>query len=230
MIGIIAFPEVHTNKSVFPSNYVKWIESSGAIAVVLPYTISPKHLNQWLNKLSGLVWTGGAIESHQYSTLQYDTYMNTLHLSFEIIKKYNDKGIYFPLWGTCLGFEILVLFGKNIHPDNIFKHIQTHPKSGKGCIQFTQSSRLSSWFDPEMRKKMETTPCALHHHTLGFDIIPMKHLTIVSTDSDFINMIEYKKYPFYGVQFHPDRPFNAFSRKVSYQFSCFLKNECEHTN
>jgi len=225
MIGIIAFPEVHTSRSVFPSNYVNWIESSGAKAVVLPYTISPKKLSLCLDKLSGLVWTGGAIESRQYSTLQYNTYMNTLQLSFDIIKNYNDKGRYFPLWGTCLGFEILVLFGKHVKPANLFEHVQSHPKSAKDCIKFTHSSRLKDWFDPEMRKKMEITPCALHHHTLGVDINPMKHLTIVSTDSGFINMIEYKKYPFYGVQFHPDQPFNAFSRKVSHQFSCFLKNE-----
>jgi gamma-glutamyl hydrolase len=227
MIGIIAFPEINSSRSVFPTNYVNWVESSGAKAVVIPYNLSHKKIAKQLDKLSGLIWTGGAIENHHYSTLQYNTYMNTLHLSFEIIKKYNDKGRYFPLWGTCLGFEILVLFGKNVNPSTIFDHVQSHPKSGKDCITFTHSSRLKDWFGPEMCKKMEVTPCALHHHNLGFDIKPMNHLTIVSTDSGFINMIEYKRYPFYGVQFHPERPFNAFSRKVSFYFSCFLKKECE---
>jgi gamma-glutamyl hydrolase len=226
MIGIIAFPELNTSNSLFPTNYVDWVESSGAKAVVLPYTISPKQLLHCLDQLSGLVWTGGSIETPKYSSLQYDTYMNTLQLSFDIIQSYNDEGRHFPLWGICLGFEILVLLGKKTKLPTLFNHIQHHPKKGKECISFTkESSRLKDWFDKDMRDKMEHTPCAYHHHHLGFDIIPMKHLILVSTNSGFINMIEYKKYPFYGVQFHPDQPFNSFSRKVSHQLSCFLKHE-----
>ena len=61
-----------------------------------------------------------------------------------------------------------------------------------------------------------------HLHHLGLD---MKHplsreIRIVSTDKDdsgklYITAIEYKDYPFYGTQFHPERTFNELSRKVS---------------
>jgi anthranilate/para-aminobenzoate synthase component II len=69
--------------------------------------------------------------------------------------------------------------------------------------------------------------CATHHHKLGFDITPLPHIRIVSVDSGFINMVEYVDYPFYGVQFHPERPFSPFSEQVSQQFSLFFIKECQ---
>ena len=111
--------------------------------------------------------------------------------------------------------------------NDLFEHINPHLKNGKECIAFTDGpSRLKQWFGADLRKKMETTPCALHHHKYGFDKGSMKHLRTVSIHDNFINIMEYKKYPFYGVQFHPERPFDAFSREVSLQFSLFLQHEC----
>jgi len=33
-----------------------------------------------------------------------------------LAKKKNDAGVYFPVWGTCLGFELLFAFSAN-HTD-----------------------------------------------------------------------------------------------------------------
>jgi gamma-glutamyl hydrolase len=227
MIGIIAFPKINSTQSIYPDRYVKWVELSGAKAFVIPYTISQTSLLQCLEQLNGIVWTGGNIHSADYSDKQYSTYMNTLRICFDIAKTYNEMGRYFPIWGTCLGFEILVLFGKKIKLQNIFQHLKPHLKNGKECISFTKSdTRLKKWFSADMRKKMETIPCSTHHHNYGFDEDSMQHVQHVSINTDFINAMEYKNYPFYGVQFHPEKPFDAFSREVSLQFSLFLKNEC----
>lgn len=32
---------------------------------------------------------------------------------YQIAKEMNDKGSYFPLWGTCLGFELLTYLDSN---------------------------------------------------------------------------------------------------------------------
>jgi len=29
---------------------------------------------------------------------------------FKKIKEYNDNGTYYPMWGTCLGFEDFVIY------------------------------------------------------------------------------------------------------------------------
>ena len=220
MIGIIALPHD------YPKNYVRWVESSGETAVVLPYDLSKKNLIACLHQLHGVVWTGGAIESSKYSKQEYTTYMTTLYDCFKTVQSYNDKGRYYPIWGTCLGFEILVLFSKHTPIPHFFDSMHRHERTGHDPIVFSGKSRLKKWFSPELRKKMETQPCALHHHKYGFDISNIPNITIVSTDSDFINIIEFKHYPFYGVQFHPERPFDSFSKEISLQFSHFLKQEC----
>lgn len=224
MIGIIALPKRNHKGSVYPENYVNWVESSGADAIVIPYDLPKRQLVQCIHQMDGIVWTGGGIENN-YSYKQYITYMKSLDTCFETAKAYNDSGRYYPLFGICLGFEILVLFSKNIDLNHAFDDMKHHVRESRDCITF-KDSRLRDWFLP-LEKKMANQPCATHHHQFGFDIKPLKGITIVSTDTDFINMIEYKKYPFYGVQFHPERPFNAFSKKVSDHFSLFLKHECE---
>ena len=225
MIGIIALPKRNDKGSVYPKNYVDWIESSGADAIVIPYDLPKRQLMHCLTQLDGIIWTGGGIESSDYSHKQYSTYMKSLVACFETAKSYNDTGRYYPIFGICLGFEILVLFSKKIDVNHAFDHMKPHFRESRDCIVH-KDSRIRDWFLP-LEKKMAVLPCATHHHKFGFDIKPIRGITIVSTDKDFVNMIEYKKYPFYGVQFHPERPFDAFSKKVSLHFSLFLKHECE---
>lgn len=223
IIGIIALPK-HPNID----NYIRWIESTGANVVIIPYTITKTDLFRQMNSIQGVVWTGGAIETERYSEYQRMTYLITLQRCFCLAKKYNDQGRYFPIWGSCLGFEMLVLMGENRPLSSFFNHIQCHERTGHNPIRFTSTdSRMKRIFPLHIRKSMSRTPCATHHHKLGFDIDPLPHIRVVSVDSGFINMIEYVDYPFYGVQFHPERPFSHFSKDISRQFGNFLLKECK---
>jgi gamma-glutamyl hydrolase len=222
-IGIIALP-----KHPKIENYIEWIESIGCTAVIIPYSITKTALHKQMGKIHGVIWTGGAIETERYSEHQRMTYLMTLQRCFLQAKEYNDHGRYFPIWGSCLGFEMIVLMGEEVPLAHFFDNIQSHGRSGHDTITFLPShSRLKQFFSLKLRNAMARTPCATHHHTLGFDINPVPHMRIVSVDSGFINMIEYVKYPFYGVQFHPERPFSPFSGEISRQFGLFLLKECK---
>ena len=222
-IGIIALPK-HPNID----NYIRWVESAGAQSVILPYSMTKKELIHQMNTIQGVVWTGGAIEADRYSEYQRMTYLSTLQRCFRLAKEYNDQGRYFPIWGSCLGFEMLVLMGEDFPLSRFFDHIQHHERTGHNPIRFTSNdSRMKRIFPPALRNAMARTPCATHHHKLGFDITPLPHLRIVSVDSGFINMIEYVDYPFYGVQFHPERPFSPFSEDISRRLGAFLVKECQ---
>ena len=222
-IGIIALP-----KHPKIDNYIRWIESAGANAVILPYSITKKELIHQMKSIQGVIWTGGAIETDRYSEYQRMTYLTTLQRCFLLAKEYNDQGRPFPIWGSCLGFEMLVLMGEDLPLSQFFDHIQRHERTGHNPVRFTSTdSRLKRIFPLNLRKVMARTPCVTHHHKLGFDITPLPHIRIVSVDSGFINMIEYVKYPFYGVQFHPERPFSSLSEDISCRFSAFLLNECQ---
>ena len=216
MIGIIKMPN---QKSV---NYTKWVESVGIVPVSIPYDLSKEELLTCLDQVQGVLWTGGAIENKKYTKKQYDTYVDTLHICFETAKQYNKKGRHYPIWGTCQGFEFLVLFSTN---SCLIKDLPKHEVSANLPITFTTNSKIKRWFSESLRNEMAKRDCSTHHHKYGFDVKDMPNMTIVSIQNDFINSIEYKEYPFYGVQFHPERPFDVFSKKVSKQFALFLKSE-----
>jgi len=222
-IGIIALP-----KHPKIENYIEWVQSIGATAVIIPYSITKTALHKQMDKMQGVIWTGGAIETERYSEHQRMMFLTTLQRCFIQAKEYNDHGRYFPIWGSCLGFEMIVLMGEEVPLAHFFDNIQSHKRSGHDTITFLpEHSRLKEFFPLKLRNEMARIPCATHHHTLGFNINPVPHMRIVSVDSGFINMIEYVNYPFYGVQFHPERPFSPFSGEITRQFGLFLLKECK---
>ena len=229
MIGIISCPPIIKNpckNSYIYTAYMDWINMSGEQCIIIPYTISESDLLNILNRIQGVVFTGGAIENKKmHSSDQYNKLINTLFFVYKHAIQENDTGNYYPIWGTCLGHEILLMFAT--HKENLQESITSHSEHGILPLKFEQESNLSKWFSPSMRSKMKKTPCVTHSHQYGIDIGPIPNVKIVSTSNDFINSIEFIKYPFYGVQFHPERPATKFAVSVSLQFSLFFKHECE---
>lgn len=71
------------------------------IHIQIPYT----HINTF-----SILLPGGAIFFNQkYCTqdLRNDTYQSSKHI-YDIAEESNRKGKYFPLWGTCLGFQLIL--------------------------------------------------------------------------------------------------------------------------
>ena len=199
-----------------PTNYMRWLESGGLIPVRIPYTIPKEELLLCLQRVEGVVWTGGAIEKAKYDAVR-PIYLDTLRTTFEVAKRYNEKGLFYPLWGICQGLEFLALFqeGKDIHT------LPKHKADGNFPITFTGKSDLRTWFAP-LEEEMKRRPCAVKHHTYGVD--PMPDMKTLSMQDGYVNILKYKDYPFYGLMFHVERPFDAFSEKVSVHFALFLKS------
>lgn len=60
-----------------------------------------------MGKLNGILFTGGAVWFYD------SAYADTGEKIYEIASKLNDDGDFFPLWGTCLGFELLTYLSAN---------------------------------------------------------------------------------------------------------------------
>ena len=200
-----------------PDNYVAWLESVGIIPVRIPYTIPKEDLLHCLQRVDGVVWAGGAVEKTKYDK-ERPIYLDTLYTTFEVAKKYNKSAPY-PIFGICQGLEMLYLF-RDGKPTTI--DLPKHIASGNTPITFKGKSILRDWFS--MQPEIARTPCSEQHHTYGVDIQPMKEIRILSTQDDYVNILKYKDYPFYGVMFHVERPFDAFSANVSKEFALFLKS------
>jgi len=215
MIGIICMPST-SHRHLTPINYIKWVENVGCHCTEIPYYSNPV---PYLKNCKGVIWIGGAIENKKYDHYR-ETYMNTLWKSYQYAKNENDQGNPFFIWGTCLGFEILYSFSI----ERPLKEVLEKRKVDEQLpIFFTnRQTTLKRWFPLEIRKKMEA-PCLVHHHKYGISKETDLINTVASQDG-YIDIFEYKKYPFYGISGHPERPFDELSEKVSIHFALFLKS------
>ena len=260
VIGIVSAPVIkpYMNQvsSYIPQSYVKWIEMSGARVVPLQYDLPKPVLSGFLNQLSGVLWIGGGIENKKTHTeKQYKAFIGTLYFIYNYVKKQNDIGNVYPIWGTCIGFEILAMMGMYKSADSVghdFYHghnIQKISKKGGGVLQFTDEPNiLAKAFTAKMKKEMAVKPSTYHVHDLGFDMkgktLPKmkKYLDVLAVEYSeksklhFMNAFKYKDYPFYGVIFHPEKPpfewipksipHNALAVKTSTILSRFFIGTC----
>ena len=235
-IGILTAPmpmaQLDRAESYLDRDYVAWIEMSGANAVVIPYNTPT--LGAYLARVHGVVLVGGAIENcATHNPRQYKTLVEAVRR----IYAFGMSQRYFPIWGTCLGFDLLAMMGMHLHT-NFFRkdHMQKEPKFSRAPIAFTGKSRLRAAFPLALQKQMARNPVATHMHRFGMDpqsdhVKGMRYLTIASVDtsdagSPFVNMFEYKKFPFYGSQWHPEKPKSELAEAVSLKLSEFFKKEC----
>ncbi len=237
-IGILSSPmpkaHLHRAASYVERAYVRWVELSGASAVIIPY--NTKNLQRYLGSVDSVIFCGGAIENEAtHSAAQYRQYMRVFRTIYEHAVRRNN----FPLWGTCQGFELLALMGDPPKANHFYDTMQAVPKHGLATIAFRGPSQFRRLFTAAERGRLEAVPSCSHAHRWGFrtdsDVARkmQSYLDVVSTDrtddgtAEFINMFAYKNKPFYGSIWHVERTTNELSEMTAQRFSDFLRKEAE---
>ena len=82
--------------------YVEFLQGSGARVVPLISTEDWTVTQEKINKLDGILFPGGDSDYLEYGRKIY-----------EEVKLINDAGHFYPLWGTCLGFENLAIWASD---------------------------------------------------------------------------------------------------------------------
>jgi anthranilate/para-aminobenzoate synthase component II len=226
-IGIVEFPYLF-DRNYKLNRYKEWL-SPHLNVVFIDFTMPIYLIPEELNKLDGILWPGGNIENDKYHTDDaFLTYMHFIDHVYSYAKDRN-KTKKFTIIGICLGFEILGLLC--LEPKitlSYFDQLQITPKKGTSTLELIPSF-ASKVFTKEEIIEMKQTNVVMHAHSYGFNMKSqvVKHLkkcvNILSIDSfekgDFVNMFKYKKYPFYGLMFHPEKLNNFVSKKLSIFFS-----------
>jgi len=83
------------------------VQQTGAEAALIPFDMPWITMIHLLENTQGILLPGGAAELVNFeSTKSTSAYQNRIHKIMEWVKVRNDKDkIYYPVWGTCLGFE-----------------------------------------------------------------------------------------------------------------------------
>ncbi|GLD98673.1 hypothetical protein PINS_up007390 [Pythium insidiosum] len=207
IIGVFAQP-IAKHGEYIAASYVKWIEMAGGRVVPISYNAPKEYLKSLVPQLNGLLFPGGAADVNDRAAYMY-----------ELALQLNDQGIYYPVWGTCLGFEWLLQLtaGDLSALESDFDAMNiTMP------LNFTAEASSSRLFKHagDIYGLLAEKPITMNNHHQGITptyFAKFEKLTsfysVLSTNVDrqgreFISTIEGKKYPVYAVQFHPEK--NSF--------------------
>jgi len=111
IIGVLTHPPIAPliADGFIVASYVKWIEAGGARVTVIPVNASSTEIERLFNSVNGILFTGGATEP----IIDDTEYYRTAKMIYQLTIDANNNGDYFPLWGTCLGLELLSILSSN---------------------------------------------------------------------------------------------------------------------
>ena len=227
IIGVLALPIEHGDcitfrdaaaTSCFHSLYVKWLEAAGARVAPIPYDLPPAKFDALIGSLNGALITGGETDIKQIGS----AYMNATRRLYDHSLALHAAGEAWPLWGTCMGMQVLSILGAN-DPAVLLSH--AYSSEGQllplSLTPAAASSRLlcDSCLRNGAKAILTTQNVTVNLHHDGVPpsaFAPGSALaaafTILSTNVDtqgkaFVSTIEHASgAPIWGVQWHPERP------------------------
>ncbi|EAL64169.1 peptidase C26 family protein [Dictyostelium discoideum AX4] len=247
IIGILTQPtdgDMTTFGSQYiAASYVKYIESAGARVVPILYDIDIKSLTELMGSINGVFFPGGGVDFNNQTV-----YTDTIQSIWSQVVEFNNNGDYFPLWGTCMGFQELAL----LSADNFNLLSSYNSENYTVPLNFTSlaaGSRLFSLASSSIMQSLASEPITMNNHQFGLSPQTYQQTSSINTFFDvlstnvdrdgntFISTIEAKNYPIYGTQWHPEKPIfewwdqevmnHSFDSIMANQYtSNFFVNEC----
>nr|XP_015209057.1 PREDICTED: gamma-glutamyl hydrolase isoform X1 [Lepisosteus oculatus] len=197
--------------SYIAASYVKFLESAGARVVPVRINQSQEDYEKLFNSINGFLLPGGGVN------LISSGYAKAASVFYQLAIKANSEGDYFPIWGTCLGFEELTYLtsGKILL-------VRTNTTSVALPLIFTKGareSRLFKNFPTELLEALATESITENSHIWSLSVEKYnsdeklrKFYNILTTNKDekleFVSTMEAYDVPIYGTQWHPEK--NAF--------------------
>jgi len=133
--------------------------------------------------------------------------------------KMNDEGHFYPLWGTCLGFQRLTAFTADMGDKAIDAIKALHISLPLTFTADPPSTRMyeglgmSAWEFQNNSFTYNAHNYGVHPETFEKDagLKNFWDVTSISFTPDaaktpFVASIEAKKYPFFATQYHPEKP------------------------
>ena len=258
-VGVLSIPMTvtyHKNThSYLPASYIKWLEMNNADVIPIPYDTPIGALEMILTQVNGVLFVGGQVDSGMINE-EYTLFMETFKHIVDYAKKSNNQKNYFPLFSICLGFEILGMMDGSVE-DIIqdfttlkgLSNVDAHNYNAK--LDFIKTdSTIAKIFTHTEVDEFRKTPCVFQNHSQAFvtDDSYMKKWekswNVIATSNSidkkpikYVSMLEFKKFPFYGVQFHPEKVLfewrlteigrTPIFRLISRKLSKFFIDECK---
>ncbi|XP_057646546.1 gamma-glutamyl hydrolase [Chionomys nivalis] len=195
-------------KYYIAASYVKYLESAGARVVPIRLDLSLTQYTELFRSINGILFPGGS------ASISHSEYSSTARIFFNKAIESYDDGDYFPVWGTCLGFEELAFL---VSGESLLT--LTNTVSVPLPLNFTEGAlrgRMFRNFPAELLVSLALEPLTANFHKWSLSVKNFteneklkKVFNILTTNTDgnieFISSMEGFTYPVYAVQWHPEK-------------------------
>mmetsp|Transcript_58173 Transcript_58173/g.188269 ORF Transcript_58173/g.188269 Transcript_58173/m.188269 type:complete len:353 (-) Transcript_58173:225-1283(-) len=216
VIGVLAEPlGEDTPGSYLEAWYVKWVEAQGARVVPLRYDAPAAEVEALLARVNGLLFPGGGVaisEEAPYGSFSSNIFTRALQERM-------------PVWGTCLGFEQLMLYSSGEPAPGPLTSGWASEKIMLP-LNLTQQGKVSpllaDWPE-DLKRATARENVTWHFHEAGVSTSDFEksetlskfwHVLATNVDlrgQEFVSVVEGKDgLPFFGTQFHPEKNANEF--------------------
>lgn len=253
ILGVVTQPndDLKNETSYVAASYIKFLESAGARVVPVRFDAPHSELDVIMKGINGLLFPGGG------SSLDLDSpFFETASYLFNAAIKLNDNGVYFPMWGTCLGFQFLNIMGAGEDESVLTGTFDSEDYPIP--LNFTaaaKSSYMLSSISPDIFSALSKENITQNEHSFG--VTPQAYAShpklfsffnVLATNFDrkgkeFVSLVEGTKYPVYASQFHPEKnvfewsaqettpvPHTLMAIRMSQFFANFFVDEARNNN
>lgn len=215
VIGILSEPfttKENTTEYMIAASYVKWLEMGGARSIAIPYDATADEVDAIFPTIDGMLFPGGGGKILPTAAKQI----------WHLAQQRNGKeGGFFPIWGTCLGFEYLLMLAS--YREDILEGGFDAENVSLPLTLWQDHTNSRLYQSRRMQALVEDNNITLNNHHYGItpdhfrrntQLTSLFDITSINRDrrgNKFVSTIEPKdpdQYPYYGVQYHPEK--NAF--------------------
>lgn len=237
--------EKHLGDTYIPANYIKYIESAGARVVPVRICESEDYYKKMFKSINGILFPGGGVG------LLNSSFAEEGKLFYDMAIQAYDAGDYFPVWGTCQGFELLATI--TAKQDVMSKYSAEDLPLPLNFTKGFSNSRLFGNLPKDVYDDLLNKNVTENFHQYGLSPEVYEKNTnlknfykVLSTNNDrngkeFVSTIEAYKYPIYGTQWHPEKTMftwnlklhvkhDAAAVRVSQHFANFLVAEARKSS
>ncbi|CAH3127584.1 unnamed protein product [Pocillopora meandrina] len=198
------------------ATYAKFIESAGGRMVPIFINSTAKEIEKLFYSINGAIYPGG------HRLLHHTNYTRVGKQILELAMKAYDKGDIFPIWGECLGLELLSMLvaGRDLRVGQLdhefFSEVDAKNVSLKLILPRNYKTTSLWKFAPRhVVKFLQNNNAAYNNHRKAITLQNYgkyrrlnAFFRIVSTSKDrngveFISTMEGKRYPVYLFHWHP---------------------------
>lgn len=250
VIGILSQPYTgEANTHYIAASYVKYLESAGARVVPIPFNSNSTYLATLFKGLNGVLLPGGG------TPLSADQpFYKTARFFHDAAIAAHANGDYFPIWGTCLGFELMAIMAADDHSILVTGLDSQNLPIPLELTPLAATSRMLGKDAPQhLVHAMATQDITMNNHQAG--VTPdtwsknaklSAMFNVLSNNVDrkgrpFVSTIEGKTLPFYGTQWHPEKnpfewttkeqlPHSAIAVEAAQYLANFFVNEARKSS